>query len=699
MFRATVSPTLPAARRHWPIALLALVASSLLLVNLGGDYLWEDEGDTAVLAHSIVQQGVPNAWDGVTFVAPDFGERLTGNFLMVSHPWLQYYAAAGSFALFGESPWSARLPFALAGLLTILVVYALVTSLLRSRLAALSAAVLLTLSVQFLLFARQARNYPFNALLTCLLVWQFLRLRSWRHAVLFAATGILLFHAHAIGLAAMAALALLTLVHRPFAPLRRWAVPAAIVVGLYALPWVIASQAGYREAMDTTPNAPQLLPQLLQFAVECLSVTPLAGAAVLGAFVRRRQGRLASEEHALVAACVAVMAAEALVVAATQSRDVIWIVGLHHTPAIIPLAMIVTGILLARASRRSRAAWVALMLIFGVTRFAQVVPWTLRAERRVTRNPDTLVTFHVPNRLVDALLRTGQVQFVRSLAAPNPGVVAHINEFLRANASPGDVIVTNYAWEPIYFHSRLPQGAKIAPSFPIYRHARAHHLPEYVFSAAGARWIIWRRAWPAYFKEQDAARALQDSVNAGRVPRLVARIRETMYENRENIHFRRFAGDRYIFPSYGKLPDVLIYKVETNAEAAAYYRSVLARRPDDVEALKHLGVALVATDRFDEARPVFTRAARLAPGDAWLQLTLANSQLDGGEFVSALASAQRAVELAPGDADAHDVLGRALAMNGRMRGAVREFERALGIDPANAAAKEHLARVRALDGP
>ena len=41
---------------------------------------------------------------------------------MISRPWLQYYVAAASFAVFGESPWAARFPFALAGLATILLV-------------------------------------------------------------------------------------------------------------------------------------------------------------------------------------------------------------------------------------------------------------------------------------------------------------------------------------------------------------------------------------------------------------------------------------------------------------------------------------------------------------------------------------------------------------------------------------------------
>jgi 4-amino-4-deoxy-L-arabinose transferase-like glycosyltransferase len=102
-------------RRHWPFACLAALALALVLTNLGSDYLWADEGDTAVLAVSIVRNGVPKAWDGVTFTDSDKGARVNRDLVMISHPWVQYYVTAASFLLLGENTFAARLPFALAG--------------------------------------------------------------------------------------------------------------------------------------------------------------------------------------------------------------------------------------------------------------------------------------------------------------------------------------------------------------------------------------------------------------------------------------------------------------------------------------------------------------------------------------------------------------------------------------------------------
>src|SRR5437660_9423755 len=157
-------------RSHWPFALLAALALALLLVNLGSDYLWADEGDTAVLASNILKFGVPKAWDGVTFMDSDFGARENEQLVMVSSPWVQYYLTAGSFLVFGQNTFAARFPFALAGWMSILGVYFFLWRSCRSRLVAFSGGALLVLSVQFLLYARQCRYCALNMLLV---VWLF----------------------------------------------------------------------------------------------------------------------------------------------------------------------------------------------------------------------------------------------------------------------------------------------------------------------------------------------------------------------------------------------------------------------------------------------------------------------------------------------------------------------------------------------
>jgi 4-amino-4-deoxy-L-arabinose transferase-like glycosyltransferase len=563
-------------RFHWPLAVILVLASALVFTNLGRDFLWEDEGDTAVLASTILKEGVPKAWDGVTFTESDHGRRLTDELVMVSHPWAQYYVTAASFAVFGRTAFAARLPFAIAGLATIALVYALTFRATGSRRAAASAALLLVASVQFLIFSRQARNYSLHALLTCLLVWQFLRLRSWPSAIAFAAIAAALFHTHPIGLAAVGALAAVTVVFVPFRPMRRWMMRALPIVAVLTVPWLFAAWRGYGENTFVLQSPVQLLPRLAQFGVECASVAPLVGIAALFAFVfvrpraatgspsrdagAARRSALSSGEWALVAAVGAIGAAEALVIAVGESRDVLWTIGIRYTPAVLPFAAMLAGLLIVKASR-SKTIWIALLLVFGLTKAARVTPWVFWEEPTPLRDGEDIVTFHQPSGVADRIFRTGQIAFLKSLVRTNPGTLAHVIEFLRAHAAPGDLVVANYGWDSIYFHTGLPQAMKIAASDDSYAPARALGLPEYVFSPGRVRWIVWRPAWGDSWGQN--APKLIESLSAEGVPVThVATIPETLWENRENIHFRRFAGNRYVFPWFERVPDAQIYRVD-----------------------------------------------------------------------------------------------------------------------------------------
>src|SRR2546423_6241880 len=164
---------------------------------------------------------------------------------MVSSPWVQYYITAASFLAFGQNTFAARFPFALAGWMSILLIYFIVWQVTANRWAAFSAAVLLVFSVQFLLYSRQSRYYALSMLFTCLLIWIFFQMKSLRESVLFALVAVLLFHTHPIGIVPVGALAIFTLLRRQFASQRRWfwlALPGVIA---FTLPWFAFAHTGY----------------------------------------------------------------------------------------------------------------------------------------------------------------------------------------------------------------------------------------------------------------------------------------------------------------------------------------------------------------------------------------------------------------------------------------------------------------------
>jgi hypothetical protein len=165
-----------------PLALTALGAA-LLLWNLGRPALWQDEAETALRAESILESGLPRMTLGGTLVTAQpslAGHEGNAEGIWTWNTWLPAYFAAASFAVLGRTAFAARLPFALAGILTLWLAWGLFDDGERDELADRrarapeAALALLALSPAFLLFCRQSRYYALVALGTVLV------LRSWR---------------------------------------------------------------------------------------------------------------------------------------------------------------------------------------------------------------------------------------------------------------------------------------------------------------------------------------------------------------------------------------------------------------------------------------------------------------------------------------------------------------------------------------
>jgi 4-amino-4-deoxy-L-arabinose transferase-like glycosyltransferase len=94
-------------------SLLILVSASVFLINLGGPALWDlDEGRNATATLEMRESG--------DWIRPTFNGKLRSH-----KPVLLYWLQAAAFEIFGVNEFSARLPSALAAMLTVLLVYEL----------------------------------------------------------------------------------------------------------------------------------------------------------------------------------------------------------------------------------------------------------------------------------------------------------------------------------------------------------------------------------------------------------------------------------------------------------------------------------------------------------------------------------------------------------------------------------------------
>ena len=573
------------ARFHWPILLLAAISAGLIFTNLGADYLWEDEGDTAALASNILKFGVPKAWDGAAFLDSDHGARLNRDLVMVTHPWVQYYLAAGSFVVFGQNTFAARLPFAIAAWMSILFVYFFLWRLLGNRLAAFSAAALLTFSVQFLLYARQCRYCSLNLLLVCWLFWIFFKMKSARQCALFVLATVLLFHSHPYGIAPVAALAGLSFIYRPFAPQRRWILFAVPAIAVLTLPWLFLSDL-FSSGVALNTSAPKtvgaFLERCLQAFIETTSVTPLIGTFILlltVIFWRRKQHAADQSESAtasspalfdtteisILVSVLATVALYGLETATTQSSDALWLAGMRFSSAVLPVVAMGTGIVIGKASRGNWLICAALILVLAFTKLAQLTPWVAGNPSGFFKLGEYSVGAHVPEKIADRFLGDGFLKYVWDLGRGNPGTVETTCKFLRANAKPGDVLILNYGWEPTYFYTRLPQAMGILPAYPVYQRAHELGLPTFVFGVDHVRWIVWRSAWetaPGYAMD-DVAREI---VRHGGQITIVLEVPETVFENSPDIHLHRFSDGTYLFPRTQTFPASKIARVDWPGE-------------------------------------------------------------------------------------------------------------------------------------
>ncbi|HEY3275156.1 MAG TPA: glycosyltransferase family 39 protein [Syntrophorhabdaceae bacterium] len=121
-------------RRRRASALLVILACSWLFLffNLGSYSLKEpDEGRYAEIPREMVEEG--------DYLVPHL------NYVRYfEKPPLLYWADAASYKIFGVSPWSFRLPNALAALLTVLMTYFFVSRGFGGRVGLLSSLILLT---------------------------------------------------------------------------------------------------------------------------------------------------------------------------------------------------------------------------------------------------------------------------------------------------------------------------------------------------------------------------------------------------------------------------------------------------------------------------------------------------------------------------------------------------------------------------
>ncbi len=289
------------------LVLLSLVGVVFLFSNLGAKYLWQDEAATAVLGTRLMKYGKPLAYDGVNLITmddPDLEDRTTidqrtgdpetavqyyidrGDFkhntAWIGQPWGQFVAVGVSLTLFGHNTVAARLPFVVAALLTIGLLYWLVRQEFQDSLLAWLAAALLVTNVYWVIHSRQCRYYALSGLFLLLTLIAFIRWQRGRPwgGLIFVATAWCWFQVDFGSFWPLVGVLLLTAAWTPWP--RVWGVfVVSLALGAAVAPWVWYYELGSRVKTSSASWSHKFLLNIMHLNQFLIPLVLLAAAGVL----------------------------------------------------------------------------------------------------------------------------------------------------------------------------------------------------------------------------------------------------------------------------------------------------------------------------------------------------------------------------------------------------------------------------------
>ncbi len=232
--------------------------------------LWGDEAENALFARNLLRFGNLKGWDGVNIMGLEDAVYLNKDLVNHMSPPAQFYITASSFALFGESSFTARLPFIIFSVLSVLIFYNTSLIITKNRRTSVLSLWIISLSIAFILMSYQSRYYSvtiFAGLLMCRSLFLFNN-KSVLPKILFIFGSVLFFYAHYVSFIAFySALVLsfimyLLLMNRPHQEIKyilKYILLLTAVIVVFCLPWYIAQNPLEGRGSFTNPFGQSLL--------------------------------------------------------------------------------------------------------------------------------------------------------------------------------------------------------------------------------------------------------------------------------------------------------------------------------------------------------------------------------------------------------------------------------------------------------
>jgi hypothetical protein len=353
--------------------LVVLLCGFALLWRIDGTILWRDEATTACWAREMVERRMlaPRVFNGKRLIvqAAD-GHDFDNRFLPVMQGWLQFYVAALGFLIGGAGTVSARMPFVIAGALSLWVLYRLGREAFDGSAAALAAPLAGATSIYFLTAARQSRYYILVVLFTsCILLdfWRYLKQRDlalqWKFFLRLGAWGLLVYLANYASFGGLwVSLTAFVMATRDRVLIRRFLILSAVLAAPMTAEFLLVHSRFVAGSDAAKPAGWGDYLEVMQYhGEEMFRMIPLAALlpAAWYVFARRRQRGPLSGMALLCTLIVVVSVVTTIVVAKTAGIP-------RYYFQILPALLVLTAILAERLCAFAGRAWAGAFLAFAL---------------------------------------------------------------------------------------------------------------------------------------------------------------------------------------------------------------------------------------------------------------------------------------------------------------------------------------------
>ena len=544
---------------HSGLLLVLSLAVIFLFVNLGDIALWQDEAETALLGRSILRNGIPKAWDGKNLISSLNGADFDKDFVWTWHPWAQAYLTALSFSIFGESNFSARLPFALAGFFTIFFLYLSALRITRDEKTALLSSFLLTVSLQYILYSRQCRYYSLLGLFSVLIFYSCFRLPEKKGMMMLVFSSVLLFHSNFLPFfpTFFGVLIYLVIFERNTGKIKSFFL-CAVIIGFLTAPWLIYAKgfSGGLRVLKEGKGVSFLGQEIELLKIINENVFPLVFIPLAVYFLFKRN-TAHKKVYQLLLILIFINLLFLPYISYTQK-----IIGMRYSAGLIPFFSLLSALLIVDILKYKRLlGYFVFIILISTNIFNDFPVFVLKGvsfafggfNREIILKSEIGKTIFFKKKYFD---------FIYELTHHYEGPVDGIVKFLGQRGKSGDLVLTNYESAPIIFYTTCKVAYVISNESEFYKSIPSKRynpvleekLPDYVYSLKKVDWIIPRSNY--------INRLFNPAVVLGRMEKEGYNIKkyelnypDLPWNNRADIRYHRFKTAK-------DYPKIAVYKIE-----------------------------------------------------------------------------------------------------------------------------------------